>query len=92
MIGFQCNNQSVGLDGLYFGFIITACSLFIVEIIASWDEELGLKAIPEIFGLWVTESVANVRYFGGKSARSQAKLSSKPLAIVVPIVCVSSLQ
>ena len=92
MIGFQCKSRSVGWGGFYFGFIITACSLFIVEIIASWDEELGLKAIPEIFGLWVTEAAENVRYFGGKSARSQAKLSPKPIAIVVPIICVSFLQ
>ena len=101
MIRFQCNSRVEGWCGFYCGFIsIIVFSMlnsipspyqliFIVEIIASWDEELGLKAILEIFGLWVTVAVENVQYFGGKSARSQAKLSSKPLAIVVPVVCVS---
>ena len=65
--------------------------LHITELVDSWDEQLGLKGFPDIFGLWVTESAETIRYNGRKSVGSQNKTSSRALAIIVPVICVSSM-
>ena len=59
------------------------------ELSSSWDEQLGLKAIPEIFGLWVTDSAEKLGNLGGKSVEIETKLSSSALAIYMPVACVS---
>ena len=65
--------------------------LHIAEVADGWDEQLGLKGFPDIFGLWVTESAETIRYNGRKSVGSQNKTSSRALAIIVPVICVSSM-
>ena len=61
----------------------------LTELASSWDEQLGLKAIPEIFGLWVTDSAEKLGNLGGMSVGTETKRSSSALAICVPVACVS---
>ena len=61
----------------------------LTELAFSWDEQLGLKAIPEIFGLWVTDSAEKLGNLGGKSVGTETKRSSSALAICLPVACVS---
>ena len=61
----------------------------LTEVIDSWDEQLGILAAADIFGLWITESSDDINIRGGESKKHKT-ISTIPVAVVVPaLVCVS---
>ena len=68
---------------------LSVTNSLLTEVIDGWDEQLGILAAADIFGLWITESSDDINIRGGES-RKHKTISTIPVAVVVPaLVCVS---